>query len=153
MREAQKAGFHAVRGSTPTFNHEVMADEIVAALRRGKKGVNYRNGGSYWVTSFRGKKLYFCRTRYNANRGFEAFAQNLRDILAGPDYVNRAIAEHDQYYDLALLVSAKLTQSYCAHEQKRAECTYKYDLKKPTTEWDRIDYEVCVKCGKEFHAE
>lgn len=106
MRDALKPGYHAVRGSTPTFDHEQIAREIVDAFKRGKRGVNFRNASPYVVSGYRGKKIYYCAMTNDCwGMGEKALADNLREILAPEGYENQALAGHDQYYDLACEVA------------------------------------------------
>lgn len=44
-----------MRGSTP-IDHENLVDDIVAAFKKGKQGVNFRNASPYVVSGYRGKK-------------------------------------------------------------------------------------------------
>jgi hypothetical protein len=109
MRSDVQKGYHAVRGSTPTFDHESIVDEVVAAFKQGKRGVNFRNARPYVVSGYRGQKIYFCDDRA-WNKGIEALGDNLRNILAPQGYVNEGLAGHDQYYDLASKVAYRLNR-------------------------------------------
>lgn len=68
----------------PDSEIDKTADEIAAAFKAktAKSGVNFRNARPYWVSGWRGQKIYFC----DSHDGISKLALNIEEItpeLAG----------------------------------------------------------------------